>query len=496
MVKRVVNVDFVEVEVDGGGDNLLLPWGEEVEVTAEDGDRLHVSIPAWGAAVDGALSVVTLRGTIPRTARVEGQTVEVVVPRDQGEVLRVSFVDVQQGDATLIQTPDGNTVVLDGGENQMFARFFASRFRGTRADARVPIDAIVVTHGDADHYSGLEVLHDAETEDEDSRVFVRPRRVFHNGLVKKSGSDPKVVFGKVVPDGDDLYAVDLEDDLTTVPDNRLNSFFKAWKKALIAWERDAGNITFRRLARGDASAFSFLDDDIDVEVLSPMPRKVGSHQEWGLQLLPKPREGVQMAHLDFDAGSLSASHTINGHSVVLRLTYGNVRMLFAGDLNNASEKELTAAHADGTVDLMSEVLKVPHHGSHEFETDFLRAVSPVVSVVSSGDEADKEYVHPRATLMNALGRCSRDDHGLVFVTELVAFFAKVGSVVPASPMPPRQNSSFLGFRRLAFGCVRIRTNGRRMLVFTDSGKRDYKEAYAVNVDAEHRITATPVVKAR
>jgi beta-lactamase superfamily II metal-dependent hydrolase len=31
--------------------------------------------------------------------------------------------------------------------------------------------------------------------------------------------------------------------------------------------------------------------------------------------------------------TLSASHTINGHSVVLRLTYGNVRCFFGGDLN-------------------------------------------------------------------------------------------------------------------------------------------------------------------
>jgi hypothetical protein len=51
----------------------------------------------------------------------------------------------------------------------------------------------------------------------------------------------------------------------------------------------------------------------------------------------------------------------------------------------------------------------------------VQAVSPVVSVVSSGDEnARKDYIHPRATLVGALGKWSRVPEPLVFVTELVA----------------------------------------------------------------------------
>ena len=138
-----------------------------------------------------------------------------------------------------------------------------------------------------------------------------------------------------------------------------------------------------------------------------------------------------MAHLGFEPGSLSDSHTINGHSIVLRLTFGHYRMLFAGDLNNAVESALVA---DPAVDLEAEVFKVPHHGSHEFETPFLKAASPLVSVVSSGDERElTEHIHPRATLMNALGRCSRDDTSLIFVTELAAFFKLMGQSVTTPP---------------------------------------------------------------
>jgi competence protein ComEC len=62
--------------------------------------------------------------------------------------------------------------------------------------------------------------------------------------------------------------------------------------------------------------------------------------------------------------------------VVLRLKFGNVRMLFAGDLNNAAEEALLAEHAAGRIDLESEILKVPHHGSHEFTPGFLAASHP------------------------------------------------------------------------------------------------------------------------
>jgi beta-lactamase superfamily II metal-dependent hydrolase len=109
---------------------------------------------------------------------------------------------------------------------------------------------------------------------------------------------------------------------------------------------------------------------------------------------------------------LSASHTINGHSVVLRLTYNGFSFLFSGDLNDELERDLTRAHNRGDLNLQAEVFKVPHHGSADFSGAFLQAVSPVVSVVSSGDDnARKEFIHPCATVIGALGKYSRlEDH--------------------------------------------------------------------------------------
>jgi hypothetical protein len=198
---------------------------------------------------------------------------------------------------------------------------------------------------------------------------------------------------------------------------------------------------------------------------------------------------------------ISASHTINGHSVVLRLTYGDFSFLFAGDLNEEAETDLLRAHENGEIDLRSEVLKTPHHGSDDFLPEFVGAIAPMISVISSGDEnARKEYIHPRATLVGALGKHSRAEEPLIFVTELVAFFEAEGVLRPefhelaedGDPLmdndQPVTNEeaeargSFFAFSRAAFGLVMVRTDGDRLLVYTNSGRTDFKEVYAFGSD--------------
>jgi hypothetical protein len=138
-------------------------------------------------------------------------------------------------------------------------------------------------------------------------------------------------------------------------------------------------------------------------------------------------------------------------------------------------------------------------------------VSPVVSVVSSGDEsARKEYIHPRATLMGALGKFSRFEEPLIFVTEMVAFFEVVGNVQPenhklkngvavvengAAVVDKKARSPFFAFKRTAFGIVMIRTDGQRLLVYTNSGQTDMKEAYAYIMDSAGKPVPAPVLQA-
>jgi hypothetical protein len=322
---------------------------------------------------------------------------------------------------------------------------------------------------------------------------------------KKNGTTraAQEMFGKTARQGGRTFVTGLVKDVSAVKPADMNKPFLGWRTALRAWKK-AGAIDFRRLARplnggapAKADPFDFLaKEKIQVEVLGPLEHRIGGKP--ALPFLGQPVSKVERepgtSQMLFKG--LSASHTINGHSVVLRVTYGNCRFLFAGDLNEESEAFLIDAHERGLLDLTSEVFKVPHHGSADFSVPFVRAVSPAVSVISSGDESERvEHIHPRATLVGALSKQGRPtlDEPLILVTELAAFFKLEGWVVNdlASVKHRTQRSARKGewfaFSRKAFGIVKVRTDGRRLLVFTYSGKDDMKEAYAFKLQGERVI---------
>jgi hypothetical protein len=293
-----------------------------------------------------------------------------------------------------------------------------------------------------------------------------------------------------------VLITDLANNLLEVPAAEMNAPFKAWRKALQTYQ-ERGNINIRRLEKGDDDAFDFLaDEEIKVEVLGPIMTKSGGAK--GLKFLGEPKKGPRLGHESVELAEdgfsgMSASHTINGHSIVLRLSYGKFRFVFAGDLNDQSERVLTRAHKDGELNLQAEVLKVPHHGSADFSGAFLEAVAPVVSVISSGDESErKEFIHPRATLMGSLGKFSRVPEPLIFVTELVAFFKVEG---PVNTEINKMKKSFFAFSRAAYGIVKMRTDGERLLIYTNSGQADLKEAYAYKMNAAGEPEPVEVRKA-
>ena len=170
--------------------------------------------------------------------------------------------------------------------------------------------------------------------------------------------------------------------------------------------------------------------------------------------------------------------------------------MFSGDLNDEASRFLAREHNKGSLNLRSEVFKVPHHGSADFSGAFLQVVSPIVSVVSSGDEsARKEYIHPRATLMGALGKWSRVPEPLIFVTELVAFFKTEGPCRLQDDKAAKKRGPFYGFSRTAYGLVKTRTDGTRLFVYTDSGNIQMKEAYAYALDTSGVPQPAEVIRA-
>jgi beta-lactamase superfamily II metal-dependent hydrolase len=519
--EQVIAVDLASVYETASKDGLIriLTWGDRVEVEEVTDEHVRITTTKFVEKSDGSIEPVPTSGFIvpPRDSGIGAR--EVVATREDAGVLRVDFVDVQQGDASAIETPGGRVVLIDGGNNQLFARYLASRYRNTSEDDPQDVECIVVTHGDADHFSGLVEIQESEGHDlEYKRLFIRPRHVYHNGLVKRPSSvDEEDSFGESVVVGDKRIITELETSLLDVEDSEMNQYFQRWKKALAIYDgREGGAIDFRRLAKGDDDAFDFLgDEDLELEVLGPILTREDGVE--GLRFLGEPEKGPRIGlnsvedPPDDRFSGISASHTINGHSVVLRLTYGGFSFLFSGDLNEEAEIDLLQAHENGEVDLRSEVLKAPHHGSDDFLPEFIGAIAPMVSVISSGDESARtEYIHPRATLVGALGKHSRAAEPIIFVTELVAFFKAEGFLRPefhklaadggpqiddGQPVVDEEAEKrgwFFAFSRTAFGLVSARTDGERLLVHTNSGRTDLKEAYAFGADDVGEIVPVKV----
>ena len=451
-----VDDDLLDVTLDTGA-KVTLAFGDPIEVL--------------GPAVAGNDVRVRLRDGQ------EGVADRRLKTRATG-VLQFALVDVQQGDGMVIETPSGKVILVDGGDNEMFTSYLAARFRKHTAADPLEVEAIVVTHGDADHFEGLTKIRASETGRTNRRLFLRPKRLYHNGIIKDSGSDPKVIFGPAVEQSGRHFITALEDDLLSVDDSRMNAPFKRWKQTLRHWEdaKPAGvaPLESRRLKLGVTDAFGFLSaDGVKVDVLGPI------EDGPGLPLLKKP-----------GSSSLSASHTINGHSVVLRVELGNVRILLSGDLNEESMARLSASVDPSRLE--AEIVKVPHHGAEDFDFPTLKKMKPFVWLISSGDDnSAKEHIHPRANLLGSLGAASRTGlRPLIFCTELTAFFARRGRGRTIED-PVR---TFLAFERTNFGIVHVRTDGERLFVFTHSGRQGMKEDYAYRVDADHRVTERRVVR--
>lgn len=339
--------------------------------------------------------------------------------------LKIFYLDVGQGDATLIEAEDA-VVIIDGGPNKGFHDELVKRLDRLRAAdvaaglpprARLKINAVVVTHFDLDHYFGLtKVLENSDFE------F---GRIYHNGLPRYGETaDMDLDLGDVVNHNDgtrsistDLRGLDTARSLLSSGklktakgnDNMFAKFLRAAVNAADDDRLDGIERLFRRRTTGTPQILPDTGPDLRFEVLGPVTTRTSG--EIRLPVFPDPHDVT----LTNPNPAPSESHTINGNSVVLRLVYGTKTFLFGGDLNQPAQKFLRSRYPNLSP-FSAHVNKACHHGSSDFDIEYLKAVKPNATVFSSGDNGSHD--HPLPDAMGAAAKHSDGEFPLVFSTEL------------------------------------------------------------------------------
>ncbi|MEJ2422206.1 MAG: MBL fold metallo-hydrolase [Acidobacteriota bacterium] len=381
---------------------MVLIFGDEVEAT--------------GSAMNGRL---------PVTFRKKKGFIKEEALGNQ-PALELYFIDVGQGDSTFVVTPGGKTILIDGGINRRAMGFLAWKYRLDDPKNTVDVDLLVLSHADGDHIEGLTPII--------SHPQINVRRVIHSGIATFRSGAYKTSLGDTKKAGERKYLVTRHSKLEDLDVAKLSPSYAAWRYALIS--EPAGP----ECAAVDSSMASINlgDSKVTLGILGPRLESLNGEK----------------AYRWFE----DEAHTINGHSVVLSLRYKNVTVLFGGDINRKGSENLLEDPAIRSK-LSAHVFKAPHHGSHDFTPEFLDAVRPQISVISSGDDPD--HGHPRASFIGGVGKASRSDEPLVFSTEIAATFVEAGDVDNSIVTDSGAEARRL-FKRRLHGMINVRTDGEKL----------------------------------
>ena len=372
----------------------LGPEGEKYFLYAQDRAR-KVRQVLWGdwltvdgVEPDGWLRILWSPNKDPQTLYIPETHTVATRP------LEIIFLDVGQGDGAVLITPETGTeegvTVIDAGEGANMAWFLNARFKAYRG---FNFEAAVITHPDEDHYKGFEA------------IFANPRigfrSVWHNGLVERpvGGTWAKLGASQRDPANGVTYLVDVVEtdaqvrSLLADPAANARYGFPRTLQAAISNPK-VGQIAMLSTEHGERE-----DGRSYIPGYAP-----SSGRGYAIEVLGPvvERDARGSARLRRIGGSYG--ETKNGHSVLLRLTFGAFSVFFGGDLNEPAEKFLLARYAGldrfpqpGTADysamvaaasarFRSEVMKVCHHGSEKVTDAFLEAVHPACFIISSGDQ--------------------------------------------------------------------------------------------------------------
>ncbi len=342
-------------------------------------------------------------------------------------LLELYFIDVGQGDGVLIRTPDGpdgsdgRHVLIDGGwprRGQPTAKnaadFVDWKFKRDYERDAIELDAVICSHNDQDHYGGLWDLFNtsAAVRGQLDCSDVRAEAIYHAGLSWwKKGSGRTLgpssqtskgpMFTQLLGDRASVEAA-LKSGATPALQGEWSKFFREAVKT----KNVAGNPTpIARLSHAVGFLPGFDDPNgVRIHVLGPVEFEVGG--KGAIRKL-----------------SSSDSQNTNGNSVLLRVDFGQTRVLLTGDLNQNSQKALLDDYSGRHGEFECDVTKGCHHGSGDVSKSFLGKVKPTVTIISSGDSEGHDHPRPEILAVSGVTGDQREDKDrltspLIYITEL------------------------------------------------------------------------------
>ena len=233
--------------------------------------------------------------------------IKIVTNANRG--LKLYFIDVGQGDSTLIITESNKTILIDGGGSESSDYDIGeSILVPYLLDRRVTnIDYVIFSHFDSDHCKGL--------------FTVMEKLKVKNAVISEQGS---------------------------VSDN-YNYFVKLARSK---------KVNIIKVKAGDRIG---IDKSTFIDVL--WPRK-----------------------------NLIQENVLNNNSIVCKLNYSNISILFTGDIEEIAEKQIVSLYGSSNI-LNSNILKVAHHGSKTSSIyEFVSKVNPKIALIGVGE--NNKFGHP------------------------------------------------------------------------------------------------------
>lgn len=298
--------------------------------------------------------------------------------------LKVHFLNIGQGDAIYIQSPNRNSMLIDSGpqnekvisEIQKFKNIFDRK-----------ISALLITHADADHIGSMKKV----MEDFEYQVFA------HGGLRASTN-----LFKDLMSEVNSTNNADKNKSIVLTAG--MNIILDAEKN--IKFEVLFPDFEFQIDAYKDCRE-KVLVKEIAAKTQSKISKSNKKASTASIKSVPKNKKDACLKFINTET---------NLNSIVGRLSYGSTSFMLTGDApteverfiiskyknqNHENPKSQNGGSGINTTDIQSDVLKLGHHGSKTSTSpEFLEAVRPSYAIVSAGK--DNRYGHPHKKVLDTI----------------------------------------------------------------------------------------------